>query len=293
MQNTLSAENFFSSRRDYNPRVILVKSDPALKEYAKSFVFRKHKDVISMGNTFVQHENEDTSELSKLSGFYSVSFVCDQIQSMIEILRSYDCILQSFLSFFTKQMIFLVCSGINLEKHKIDARSVESVSYYCNSESSLNQLKRNLELKTIENICTSLGFYICQTLGNIDFKFDRSGSFCHDMRGLPADIPAKILFEAIKENLPNEIGSSSAKVTFPVDVNSNEWRKDVAVALYTLLHDKRFNIKKLFVKLCLETLSSLESVCTQLESYKSRCHQSSITECKYLMTKIYNLLSIP
>lgn len=292
MQNTLSAENFFTSRRDYNPRVILVKSDPALKENAKSFVFRKHKDVISMGNTFVQHENEDTSEFSKLSGFYSVSFVCDQIQSMIEILRSKSLIVQSFLSFFNKQMIFLVCSGINLEKYKIEDRSVESVSYYCSSESSLTQLKRNLELKTIQNICTSLGFYICQTLGNIDYKFDPTGSFCHDMRGLPANILEKILFEAIKGNLPNEIGSSSAKVTFPVDVNSKEWRKDVAVALYTLLQDKLGNIEKLFVKICLETLSSLESVCTQLESYKTRCHQSSITECKYLVTKINNLLSI-
>lgn len=250
-----------------------------MKECAKSCVFREYRHVISLGNTFVQHEHDDESEFSKLSGFYSVSFVCDQIQSMMNSLRLIETSLPFPSLFLTKQNICLLCFGVILNEGKSDAGSLESESYYCNSERSLNELRQNLELQTIQQMCRSPESDICRIDINLEYK---SGPFCFDIRDLPSDITENILFQVFKETLLKDIGKRDAKVELPVDVNSKEWRQNVAKTLFTLIIDRTKDIATRFKEICRETWEDLRDVCSNLEDYKKLCHQNSMSECKYI-----------
>lgn len=243
-----------------------------MKEWAKSCVFREYRNVISLGNTFVQHEHDEESEFSKLSGFYSVSFVFDQIQSMTKTLRHMETFLPFHSIFFTKQSISLLCFGVILKDEKSDVGSLESEPYYCNSKESLNQLRQNLELQTIQKICTSL-IRTAETGQMLPFQ--------PDIWGLHFDITENIFFKVL-ENLLKKNGRPDDKVVLPVDVNSRKWRQDVAGALYTLFRDKKHVIETRLKEICRKTRGDLECVSSQLESYKNRCHQNSISECKYL-----------
>ena len=249
-----------------------------MKEYAKSCVFREYINVISLGNTFVQHENDEDSEFAKLSGLYSVSFVFDQIQYMMKTLRHMEAFLPFHSMFFTKQSISLLCFGVILKDEKSDVGSLESESYYCNSEESLNQLRQNLELQTIQKICTSL---------NMIVETGQVFPFYHDDWGLHLEITENIFFKVL-ENLLKNIGSPDAKVVLPVDVNSRKWRQDVAGALYTLFRDKEHVIETHLNEICRKIRKDLEYVSSQLESYKNRCHQNSISDCKYIQKKLYS-----
>nr|XP_022306055.1 uncharacterized protein LOC111112657 isoform X3 [Crassostrea virginica] len=269
-KNTIFAGNICKSKRDYNPRVLLVKSKPELKEDAKRVVFRKYRDLIFMGNTFVQHETDDDLELSKLSAFYSVSFVCDQIQPMIKFHKVY--IGKAIETFFSKTNISFVFFGVILKDGDIEVGSVAHESYFCNNEISVDLFRQNLELEAVRKICTAFG---------LDFHLRNNALSRHinlTETSLPFDIYGRILFQAVVSNLPHDADRLHAKVTMPVDVNSSDWRQEVAKALFTSIKGNICKIEERFEELCIETHNDLKRVCTQLELYKNRCHQNSIKE---------------
>lgn len=237
-----------------------------------------------MGNLFVHHETDDDLELSKLSAFYSMSFVCDQIQSMIK--SNIFIKARAAEAFFTKANISFVSFCIILKDKGLDVGSVDHDSYFCNSEKSLNQLKENLELKTIQQICRAFGFesYLSGT--------DLSKSFSSDVNHLPFDIYGRILYKAVTDILTKDTDKLPAKVTMPTDVNSRDWRQKVADGLYTLIRRKISKIKDRFEEISLQTQNDLKHVCYQLEIYKNRCHQNSVYECKCRKPRIYYLDNI-
>ena len=109
-----------------------------------------------MGNMFVQHETDDDLELSKLSAFYSVSFVCDQVQPMIKFNQVN--IGKAIETFFSKKNISFVFFGVG----DIEVGSVAHESYFCNNEISVDLFRQNLELEAMRKICTAFGldFYL-------------------------------------------------------------------------------------------------------------------------------------
>ncbi|XP_078329133.1 uncharacterized protein LOC111112657 isoform X2 [Crassostrea virginica] len=299
-KNTIFAGNISKSKRDYNPRVLLVKSKPELKEDAKSVVFREYREFISMGNTFVQYETDDNLELSKLSAFYSVSFVCDQIQPMIKfnqvntgiqpmikfyqvnIGKAYQIqpmnkfnqvnIGEAIETFFSKTNISFVFFDVILKDGDIEVGSVAHESYFCNNETSVNLIRQNLELEAIRKICTAFG---------LDFHLRNnasSGSNNFTETSLPFNIYGRILFQAVLANLQNDADRLHAKVTMPVDVNSRDWRQEVAEALFSSIKSNIYKTEKRFKKICIETHKDLRRVCTELQQYKNRCYQNSIKE---------------
>ena len=231
-----------------------------------------------MGNTFVQHETDDDLELSKLSAFYSVSFVCDQIQPMIKLKQDY--IRDAVKILFSETNISSVYSGVILKDGDIEVGSEDHEPYFCNNEISIDLFRQNLELEAIRKICTAFGF---------DFYLRNNERGLITEPGLPFDIYGRILFQAVLANLLIDTDRIHAKVTMPVDVNSRDWRQEVAKALYTSIKGNICKIEERFRELCIETHNDLKRVCTQLELYKNRCHQNSIKECKYRISNVYYL----
>lgn len=234
-----------------------------------------------MGNTFVHHETDDDLELSKLSAFYSVSFVCDQVQPMIKFIQFN--IRKAIETFFSKTNISFVSFGVILKDGDIEVGSVAHESYFCNNEISVDLFRQNLELEAIRKICTAFGldFILRNIAWSEPIKFSETR--------LPFDIYGKILFQAVMANLPKDTGMLHVKVTMPVDVNSRDWRQEVAEALFTSIKGNIYKIKERFEELCIETHNDLSRVCTQLELYKNRCHQNSIKDCKYRKSNVYYL----
>ena len=277
--------------------MLLVKSKPELKEDAKSAVFQKYRDLILMGNTCVHHETDDDLELSKLSAFYSVSFVCDQIQSMLnfnlfnKVKTSEEFFTKANIlnqvgtpeEFFTKANISFVSFCVLLKDEGLHVGSVDHDSYFCNSEKSLNQLKQNLELETIQQICRAFGYesYLSST--------DSSRTFPSDAIHLPFDIDGRILFKAVTDILTKDTDKLPAKVTIHTDVNSRDWRQKVADGLYTLITGNMWKIKRRFDNIRRQTKNDLGRVRNQLEIYKNLCHHKSVHEgtCKCRKSKIY------
>ena len=228
-----------------------------------------------MGNTFVQHETDDNLELSKLSAFYSVSFVCDQVQPMIKFNQVN--IGKAIETFFSKTNISFVFFGVILKDGDIEVGSVAYESYFCNNEISVDLIRQNLELEAMRKICTAFG---------LDFHLRNnasSGPINFTETSLPFNIYGRILFQAVLANLPNDADRLHAKVTMPVDVNSRDWRQEVAEALFSSIKSNICKIEERFEELCIETHKDLRRVCTQLQLYQNRCHQNSIKECKYII----------
>lgn len=231
-----------------------------------------------MGNTFVQHETDDDLELSKLSAFCSVSFVCDQIQPMIKFHKVN--IGEAIETFFSKTNISFVSFCVILKAGDIEVGSVPQKSYFCNCEKSVDLFRQNLELEAIHQICTAFGLDL-QLRNNAS-----SGPIYYNETSLPFHIYGRILFQAVLANLPKDTDRLHAKVTMPVNINSRDWRQDVAEALFSSIKGNICKIEERFEKLCIETHKDLKRVCTQLEMYKNRCHQNSIKECKYRISNV-------
>ena len=157
---------------------------------------------------------------------------------------------------FTLQTISFLCFGVILKDEKSDIGSLESAPYYCNSKESLNQLRQNLELQTIQKIC-KLPNIIVEN-GQL-CPLDLNDWDCH------FDNTENILFKVL-ENFLKDPYRPDAKVVLPVDVNSRKWRQDVAGALYTLFRDNDRDIYEDFWEMRSKTQKDLECVSSQLES---------------------------
>ena len=214
-----------------------------------------------MGNTFVQHETDDDGQFFKLSGFYSASFICDQVRLIREFISSESRLTFPDSIFLSTKFIFHICCGVILKKDYLDVGSVEHAAYHCTSHKSLNQLRQNLEEQAIQKICSLLKFK------------DNMGS-------ITSHILEKILLKAVADPRSEDIDSYKAKVALPVDVNSKKWRLGVAEALHTLLK-RRMDIRVQNYELHQELGRNLGLLCDRIESYKNLCHQNSLSECKY------------
>ena len=277
-------------RRDYNPYVILVKSENLLRENAKSFVFRNYKDVFPLESTYIFHEHDDDLEIFKLSAFYNISFSCDQIQSMMEEEQSSKLrgiIDSKFSAFFSRQYIALNCFGVSLKKGEFDDGSVEDDTYFCSSEEYIKNPRQNLVIQTIQQICKSFGFEIYRQMLFGHFHRKHSVALCDEISksSMPCDVYGKILFEATTYHLPDLLFSACANYASSENVKQGPWRKTVAKKLHKGIKKKRENIVRRFIDIFMETQAQLKDVLTKLEFIKKKCQPTSQTKCKHILNK--------
>ena len=153
-------DTFFTPRKDYNPRVILVSSNSLSVIEAKLKIIREFLDVKSPENIFIHHEYDDNDEVSKLSAFYKASFICDQIDLIRESMSEHKNYAEVFYEvlniFLSSENPILKCCEHVLNEHALDIR----IKRHANHELSINQLWLMFVENANKRACRSIGSLI-------------------------------------------------------------------------------------------------------------------------------------
>lgn len=249
---------------EYNPRVIFVDSKGISVIEAKLKVAREYIDARYPDNFFIHHNYDDNDELSKLSAFCKVSFICDKIKCMTKSIP-----------------VNQVVKVVSREVSKLSSKTTVSLfggRSKRNDQSGRDRLQSMQMLleETIERICKLLGLLIYEKL------MSSSSLQIVICDTIPYEIYEKMLFEAMKINI---ISGYKTKFGFrnPEDVNFETFRRNVGDNLFQLIREKREDIVHCFKEMLIKTKLELEKILYTLESFGKRCQPNTITECKYFL----------
>lgn len=170
--------------------------------------------------------------------------------------------------------------------------NVDSSSYKCYSQSTVDDLKDELSETTIHCVSSSLGSELCNgILRNIEKEIQSTVHVGIRMPLHPFG-PMEFDFVALISSLLNSvIGIARAIVTSivtywrGVDVNSRSWRSDIATEIHEMVLKNKPKVLKeldsIITLRCRATEDHLEQICEKLEDIRGCIHLADQTASRY------------
>lgn len=249
----------------------------------------------------MQHIYEDFDEIAKLSAHKKISFYRNFVGKMINTFSTYNLgivIIESMSSVLTKANIRRVCFEVVVRYDHNYVGTVENNAYNCRYSGTVTRIKEILTEATLRDTARKLGSEICKGISmhiesvvqsTLSKEFGNMKSDMSDfiVREIDAIISATVvrIFRTIYGVI---ISVTTFFITIfrPVDVNSEEWRSQVADEVYFNIWKKgdflRDSILDNLTNLCAKTREDFEFITSELEKFQKRVIPEDQKQCKYI-----------
>lgn len=263
---------------------------------AKKIVHKRYKPRLCSELHYIQHVSEEYAEISKLSAHQKVMSykrLVESIRGSIPLKDIANIVKRAADRALSKENITQLCFDAVLQ----ECGNVNSGPYACRSFFTTERLKRELLDKTLADISNYFGSAIHDGIkrhiasevnrkfnpGEVYWEFDSHLFF--SVNFVVSHI-GKCVFETVKPLLSTIMMFRRVLFTFifSVDVNSVDWRRNVANDIYEILTENGENIlKEITVNLekgSKTTTDQLTSVCEQLEEFRKLIDVVDLETCK-------------
>lgn len=277
-------------------KVILVHSRSLRVVETKLQVYKEYEMMFCSDFLHVQHEYEDFDDIAKKSAIAKVSSFQQTILSLerrIPIKEFDELVSAAAEDFFSQLNVRNICYN----EFITDVGTVNSCSYICRLFSTVRRIKRTLVTNTLRTTFKSLGLMICEgIMGYIEFQKETDYFYkCDHQRQLNIEI-SDTLIETISVEMTSFLISICDPIlfatrsligtfVFSVDVNSLNWRRKVADAIWLMISKHRKDIVEkamlLVENMCTKTAEDLKSLNESLEKWKEK------TECMHMIERKY------
>lgn len=277
---------------EYYGVIFLVYSEYVGVVDAKLKVYKKYREIIDEYDIHLQHAFEEFDEIAKSVALRRVSQCCVLIKDMFKVQyvsnRKLQVVTDFAINTLTKDDIIKFCYEVHIEyKNKI-VGSVQSGSYNCYSTFTVRSIKDILAEETLEKAAKHLGSFICS--GIYRYSDDRIKTQLSHELGIRPLLPlliSKEVYIEIEHTLTDVLisffndalfGVFTSIITFivrifyPVDVNSKEWRAEVAEEIYQKILENREEIKHRVFEAVWK--ADLEVIRSKLEGFLIKISQS-------------------
>lgn len=281
-------------------KVILVHSRSLRVVETKLRVYKEYELMFRSNTLHVQHEYEDFDDIAKKSAFAKVSSFQTTILSLKRSIpfKEFDEIVSAAAEIFFSQLnVRDICYNEFITDGE-NVGTVNSNSYTCRLFSTVRRIKRTLVTNTLRTTFKSLGFKIYEgIMGYIKFQMEtRYFYICDDQRQLNIEI-SDTLIETISVEMTSFLISICDSIlfatrsligtfVFSVDVNSLNWRRKVADAIFLMISKHREDIVEkamlLVENMCTKTAEDLKSLNESLEKWKEKTECMDMIERKYV-----------
>lgn len=264
-------------------------------------VYGKCKDYVDRLDIYLQHIYEDFDEIAKLSAYKKISFYINFVRGMIYSFFTYNLkrvINKSMDRVLTRANIRRVCFEVVVRYDNNYVGTVENSAYNCRYSGTVTRIKKILTEEILCDTARKLGSEICKgILMRIESVVQTTlsaelGKIKSDMSSIFfAEIDA-IISETVVKILRKKYGVIISETPFfitifrPVDVNSEEWRSQVADEVYFNILEKgdflRDYILDNLKNLCRKTRKDFEFITSELEEFQKRVIPEDQKQCKYI-----------
>lgn len=269
---------------------------------AKLKVYKTFKSHIDSENIFLHHVFEEYDEVAKLSFHRKLSWFCENIKEYSKSISEANLekiIKEAEDKALTKTNVRDLCFGANIKDDKVDVGTAHDRSYVCYSIFRVRKLKEILVEETLQKIGESLGSEICrEILRHIESRVKTK--LKKDLIPLKLELTKElfasvtvIVMMAISLFFSSWLGVLVAVGTFfytlvtTVDVNSYEWRRNVADEIHEKVTDKKSAILKKILpdiqNLCKTTSTDLKKVADSLLALQQNIQLINQDHGKYVL----------
>lgn len=250
-------------------------------------VFREYKDNSTLDYTFIHHVYDDNLEILKLSSFNTASAFLEKgvcITNVTQLPNFRGIILDELDASFSKKDVLDVCFRIHLKIDESDVGTVKHNSYICNSKDNLVRLREMLVKEIIQRICKSMSFAIqrtvkCHLQDFLQTRFSYT---------IPSETFEAIAMTAILNHVPCDLFGFESKLPpeslpLQIDVNTVEWRTEVAGTLLNMIEEKKDDIVDTIVENCTNTEETLKDVSTLLTDFTEKHRPIQLIKSKQFL----------
>lgn len=246
----------------------------------------------------LQHKHEDFDEIAKKSANIKVSLFQRTILYLVESIPSENLavmVSKAANIYLIQSNVRKICDYEFIKDGGETVGTVNSNSYTCRLFSTVRRIKRTLVENTLRTICKSLALEICkEIMCHIELKMNPMYSFIYeDLKPGILDTLIETITVKMKpflDKICNPIflatGSFIGTFVFSVDVNSLNWRRKVADAIYLMISEHRKDIVEkatlLVENMCTKTAEDLKNLNKELEKWKEKTKCMDIIEGKYV-----------
>lgn len=262
---------------------------------SKIQVYKEYKNHIDSKGLFLQHVFEEYDDISKLSAYKKISWMCEIVELLCKMLPAdgLDALLGKAVDrVFAPTNIEEICHQTKIKDGRNYIGSVSDPSCRCFSSFTVQRIKRSLVYKVFQEIGHSLlGEIYLTILSGVDSSCRRK------LESVLIFLDSKInrdeeLNERVKElmneladfPIPMTVGDFFVTLITTVDVNSKEWRSQVSEEIDKKLCVDKEHIVHFFSEFLsvniVNTAKDLDSVLKNLKRAKEKIQPNSVKECK-------------
>lgn len=257
----------------------------------------KYADRMKEETIYIHHALENDQNIVKMSAYRRVNSFDTVVNSISQSIptESVDMALQSaFHEVLSGGTITQLCYGIFLQDRGVDVGTIENASYSCYSKFRVSRLKHQLALQTLNETVKALGSKICWAiLRHIEFNIEiKLRQTFENLRLKISDELSEqisvVVMTAITTTLnidshldiPHFVFTLLMMYLWPVDVNSRDWRSEVAHEIYEIINKSKADIFREIKTMCKQTVQELQVVSNTTAGFKRSIGQPDQTECK-------------
>lgn len=267
-------------------RVILVHSELINVIDAKLAVYRKYAHSIDLQNTYLHHMLEDCDEFARFCAGWELSSYYDLVKSLEKAFteNAYrQVVTRAFARCVTRNRVREICY-----QEYIDGKALGSGPCKCRLQTTVRSLRKDLIDKTLRKISESLESEICRDIYQnisevvkvtLEFEFSVIGQHLFDYIIQLIELNFRAILIEIFQGISDIIVSITeffVTIIFPVDINTREWRRQVADDIFEQVSDKSPGIIDKIVENISSTFSptrhELEDIKYQIKSQMEQLH---------------------
>lgn len=280
---------FLQANFPYDVGLILVHSKSIDVMKSKIMVYKEYKNHFDSKGLFLQHITEEYDDISKLSAYKKIFWMCEIFELLCRILPAdgLDAVLVKAVDrVLTPKNIKEICHRTAIKDGENYIGSVDDSSYRCFSSFTVQRIKRLLVCEVRQHIGQSLLGEICFTILNgVDSPCRRKlEPVLHFLEFKINEQVKSLMNELANLSNPMTVGDFFLTLITTVDVNSKEWRSHVGREIYMKIREDKKRIVDLVSKSVsdkmLPTAKDLDSVCKYLKKAKENLRPTSVKECK-------------
>lgn len=283
--------DFFHRKNENLIKVILIGGDSSDVTETKRTVKKKYEKFFQFQTIHLHHEHEHYAEVARLIAHKKIAPFLQYVMSVrnsIPLNRIEDIVRNAVERALSKDSITRLCFEAVINESGGD---INSGPYVCRSIYTVKRLKKELVQKTLESVSKYLGEDICKEMqrhivSDLESKFNIDVNPFIKFLKMSALILLQSVLTMIAAIMNPFAGmivgivSAVGTVIITVNVNSEDWRRDVASEIYeninknkqNLIRDVTLNIKER----CRITIYQLEDIVKQLETFQRRIDYLSL-----------------
>lgn len=301
-------QRFFGYTDNAIPKVLLIHSNSMQVADARLKVYETFKSYIEPEEIFLHHEYEEIDDIARWIACQKIESTCAFVKSKMESLSKIhlvsviDVALNDSLTIENiRDLCFKVV--IKIKNERVGAAG--DAGYVCRLSLNVQRLKRILVEETLKETAKFLGTRICNGILH-HFEILVQRKLTEDLERLQFEISDEIhariqfyitaiIIDIIQSigNLLFSIGIFFFTIIYPVDINSKEWRSQIAEEVFEKIVVNRpiitSHISKEMMKICSKTVCDLKHIRSQLTDFKSEIYPKDKTQGKYtIFVKFYS-----